>query len=74
MLEDLDATLEALMKREFSPDIPSASTEVHVSFETPFQGAIAGKPALNFFLYDVRENLVVSHTGFDSYFNAQRIV
>jgi hypothetical protein len=57
MLEDLDATLETLIKREFSSDVPSASTEVHISFETPFQGAIAQKPALNFFLYDVRENL-----------------
>lgn len=57
MLEDLDATLEALIKREFSPNVPSSSTEVHISFETPFQGAVSQRPALNFFMYDVRENL-----------------
>ena len=57
MLEDLDATLAALIKREFPSDVPSSSTSVHISFETPFQGSISQKPALNFFLYDVRENL-----------------
>lgn len=57
MLDGLDTTLELLLKRELPPDIPSADTEVFISFDTPYQGAIKQKPAINFFLYDVQENL-----------------
>jgi Pvc16 N-terminal domain len=57
MLDALDTTLELLLKRELPPNVPSADTEVFISFDTPFQGAIKQKPAINFFLYDVQENL-----------------
>jgi Pvc16 N-terminal domain len=57
MLDALDSTLELLLKREFPPDVPSRDTEVFISFDTPYQGAIKKKPAINFFLYDVQENL-----------------
>jgi hypothetical protein len=57
MLEALDATLELLLKRELPPNVPSVDTEVFISFDTPYQGAIKKKPAINFFLYDVQENL-----------------
>jgi hypothetical protein len=57
MLDALDTTLELLLKRELPPNIPSGDTEVFISFDTPYQGAIKKKPAINFFLYDVQENL-----------------
>ena len=57
MLDSLDTTIESLLKRELPPDVPSRDTEVTISFDTPYQGAIKQKPAINFFLYDVRENL-----------------
>ncbi|GJD18487.1 hypothetical protein RIVM261_034430 [Rivularia sp. IAM M-261] len=57
MLDALDTTLELLLKRELPSDVPSADTEVFISFDTPYQGAIKKKPAINFFLYDVQENL-----------------
>lgn len=57
MLEALDTTLELLLKRELPPDVPSADTEVFISFDTPYPGSIKKKPAINLFLYDVQENL-----------------
>ena len=57
MLDALDTTLELLLKRELSPEVPSIDTEVFISFDTPYQGAIKQKPAINFFLYNVQENL-----------------
>ena len=57
MLDALDTTLELLLKRELSPEVPSVDTEVFISFDTPYQGAIKQKPAINFFLYNVQENL-----------------
>lgn len=57
MLDALDTTLEQLLKRELPPNVPSGDTEVFISFDTPYQGAIKKKPAINFFLYDVQENL-----------------
>lgn len=56
MLQNLDITLESLLKREI-PVVPSTETDVFISFDTPYQGAIKKKPAINCFLYDVRENL-----------------
>ncbi|MEG4304907.1 DUF4255 domain-containing protein [Microcoleus sp. D3_18a_C4] len=55
MLDDLDSSLEQLLTREL-PDLQS-STETHVaiSFEMPID--IKQKPAINLFLYDVRENM-----------------
>ena len=57
MLHALDATLKLLLEQELPDEIPSDDTKVFVSFDTPYQGAIKQKPAINCFLYDVRENL-----------------
>ena len=53
MLHDLDSTLRELLSRELSPDLVS---QVNFSFDTPNPDAIQA-PAINLFLYDVRENL-----------------
>ncbi|MEA2694668.1 MAG: hypothetical protein QOJ16_4055 [Acidobacteriota bacterium] len=56
MIDDLDKTLEELLKRELPPDLVS---QVTISFATPdgqFPPASVSLPALNLFLYDVREN------------------
>ncbi|MCW6037173.1 DUF4255 domain-containing protein [Spirulina subsalsa FACHB-351] len=57
MLDDLDSSL----KRFFIyglPDLQNQSeTSVSLSFVTPLEGEIQQKPAINLFLYDVRENL-----------------
>jgi Pvc16 N-terminal domain len=57
MLDTLDSTLESLLKRNLPPDFPSRDGSVSISFDTPYQGAIKSKPAINFFLYEVQENL-----------------
>ena len=57
MLDALDSTLKLLLNRELPPNVPSRDTEVYISFDTPYQEAIKQKPAINCFLYDVRENL-----------------
>jgi hypothetical protein len=61
MIQDLDSTLRALLVREmphlFADDAPNPVT---VSFETPddqFPPQNVLLPAVDFFLYDVRENL-----------------
>lgn len=55
MLDDLDSTLEQLLTREL-PDLQrSTETNVAISFDMPID--IKQKPAINLFLYDVRENL-----------------
>lgn len=55
MLDDLDSTLEQLLTREL-PDLQrSSETNVAISFEIPID--IKQKPAINLFLYDVRENM-----------------
>lgn len=57
MINDLDETLAALLQR----DLPSALTEqVQISFATPddqFPPQSVTLPAIDLFLYDVRENL-----------------
>ncbi len=57
MLQDLDSTLKSLLEREIPVFPSSTGTKVVISFDTPYQGAIKEKPAINCFLYDVRENL-----------------
>ncbi|MGK7924986.1 MAG: DUF4255 domain-containing protein [Spirulina sp.] len=57
MLDNLDATLKQLLEREMPPNVPSRDTKVYIYFDTPYQGAIKQKPAINCFLYDVRENV-----------------
>jgi len=61
MLHDLDQTLDALLKLEL-PDLfipEDDGTPITISFETPDQEFVnkVTLPAVDFFLYDVRENL-----------------
>lgn len=56
MIDDLDRTLEDLLKRELPSDLVS---QVTISFATPdgqFPPASVTLPAIDLFLYDVREN------------------
>ncbi len=61
MLNDLDSTLEELLRRELPPNLvsPDALTPVTISFVTPDQELTrkVNLPAINLFLYDIRENL-----------------
>ena len=58
MLQALDETLRNLLNNEFPKDIlGDIASELKVSFDTPYQGSIEHKPAINLFLYDVQENL-----------------
>jgi hypothetical protein len=57
MINDLDKTLEELLKRELAPELVS---QVTISFATPddqFPPTSVTLPAIDIFLYDVRENL-----------------
>jgi hypothetical protein len=51
MLDDLDRTLRVVIRAEL-PDLP----EDHLHFEPPDGDFTPAVPALNLFLYDVREN------------------
>ena len=56
MIDDLDRTLEELLRRELPPSIVS---QVTISFATPddqFPPTSVTLPAIDLFLYDVREN------------------
>jgi hypothetical protein len=56
MFDDLDRSLENLLKRELPPDLVS---QVTISFATPdnqFPPSTVSLPAIDLFLYDVREN------------------
>ena len=56
MIDDLDRTLEELLRRELPP---SLSAQVAITFAAPddeFPPASVTLPALDLFLYDVREN------------------
>jgi hypothetical protein len=60
MIDDLDNTLKKILERELPPELvaPEATTPVTISFETPddqFRNSVT-LPAINLFLYDVREN------------------
>lgn len=57
MLDDLDSTLEQLITHELPGLNKSTETKVAISFDMPIEGSIKQKPAINLFLYDVRENL-----------------
>ena len=57
MIDDLDKTLAALLRRELAPGL---SEQIQVSFEAPddrFPPQSVTTPAIDLFLYDVRENL-----------------
>ncbi|MBE9011693.1 DUF4255 domain-containing protein [Pseudanabaenaceae cyanobacterium LEGE 13415] len=62
MLQDLDRTLEELLRRELLPNLSSilpSSSSITISFASPderFSSEVA-LPAIGLFLYDVRENL-----------------
>ena len=51
MINDLDKTLETLLKQELKH-----LENLVISFETPAAEFNPGKPALDLFLYDIREN------------------
>jgi hypothetical protein len=51
MLQDLDNTIRVLLQQ---PPAPLSADQVH--FETPFDDYAPVLPAVNLFLYDVREN------------------
>lgn len=59
MLHDLDRTLRELLSRELPPDLVR---QVNFSFEPPNPDIIQA-PAINLFLYDVRENLELRTAG-----------
>ena len=56
MIDDLDKTLQELLKRELPPAL---AAQVTITFATPddqFPPAAVRLPAIDLFLYDVREN------------------
>jgi hypothetical protein len=56
MIDDLDRSLENLLKRELPPELVA---QITISFATPdgqFPPASVTLPAIDLFLYDVREN------------------
>ncbi|SAL27933.1 DUF4255 domain-containing protein [Caballeronia humi] len=66
MIDDLDETLAALLRRELAPGL---SEQIQVSFEAPddqFPPQSVMTPAVDLFLYDVRENLELRNN--DVYF------
>lgn len=63
MLHDLDNTIEALLRQELPAAVLAAT---QISFATPDAESIGSKPAINLFLYDVRENLEL-RSGFESF-------
>ncbi|MGA7931947.1 MAG: Pvc16 family protein [Kovacikia sp.] len=54
MLQDLDKTVEELLRRQLPPEVVR---QVSFSFGTPDKESIKTTPAINLFLYDLRENL-----------------
>ena len=66
MLQNLDSTLKSLIEGELPREVPSAETKVTVTFNTPLskESFEDGQlPAINFFLYDVRENLELRNSA-----------
>ena len=61
MLYALDESLGKLIKEQFPKNILEgiklSRDDLKISFETPYKGAIAERPAINLFLYEVRENI-----------------
>ncbi|HYU34441.1 MAG TPA: DUF4255 domain-containing protein [Thermoanaerobaculia bacterium] len=56
MIDDLDRSLENLLKRELPPELVA---QITISFATPdgqFPPASVSLPAIDLFLYDIREN------------------
>ena len=64
MLQNLDSTLESLIKGHFEKLGSFGGAEVTVTFNTPRNKESFEKlPAINFFLYDVRENLELRNSA-----------
>ncbi len=62
MINDLDNTIEELLRREFAPTLLD---QVAISFAAPdadFPPASVTLPAIDLFLYDIRENLDLRST------------
>lgn len=60
MIEDLDASIKALLEYELADIHPNLS----ISFESPdndFPSGVVTTPAVDLFLYDIRENLELRH-------------
>lgn len=57
MLDDLDSSLQQLLLQELPDFQRSTETALGICFDPPLEGLIRQKPAINLFLYDVRENL-----------------
>ena len=63
MIDDLDRTVEELLKRELAPALVE---QVAISFAAPdaeFPPSSVTLPAVDLFLYDIRENLELRRTG-----------
>jgi hypothetical protein len=63
MIDDLDRAVEELLKRELSPALVE---QVGISFAAPdseFPPSAVTLPAVDLFLYDIRENLELRNTG-----------
>ena len=63
MIDDLDKTIAELLNSELPEDLKAAP--VAISFATPdnaFPGSADELPAINFFLYDIRENMELRST------------
>jgi hypothetical protein len=63
MLADLDESIKKLLVEE----LPIKNGEIDVKFEQPKRewSAKLTKPTVNFFLYDLRENVQLRRSGFD---------
>lgn len=63
MLADLDESIKQLLKEE----LPIKNGEIDVKFEQPKRewSAKLTKPTVNFFLYDLRENVQLRRAGID---------
>ena len=56
MIDDLDRTMETLLERELPPDLVSQITISFVMPDDQFPPSSVTLPAVDLFLYDVREN------------------
>ena len=61
MLDDLDRTLRVVIGAQV-PDLPGD----HLHFEPPDADFAPAVPAVNLFLYDVRENRELEYTTLDA--------
>ena len=71
MLTDLDETIQNLLRDE----LPIKNAEIDIKFDQPKRewSARLNKPTINFFLYDVRENVTLrQHQNFTKVPNGSR--